>query len=127
MSVILSPVNALDLSLITGGFTIAAVAVTFSGNYLRDRARDRRAEKLARDSVIADVLGPDRKADVAHAVTCCPRRPLFGYGCTSKTCRPPIADSTCCQSGCCEVAPLSSIVAAHRLPSRQLPSRQQAP
>jgi len=56
LSAILGPVNAVDLSLITGGFTIAAVAVTFGGNYLRDRARDRRAGQLARDSAIADLL-----------------------------------------------------------------------
>ena len=39
--------NALDLSLITGGLTIAAVAVTLSGNYMRDRASGRQACRSA--------------------------------------------------------------------------------
>ena len=52
----LGTVTDLDLSLITGGFTIAAVAVTFGGNYLRDKARDRRADKQSRDAAIADLL-----------------------------------------------------------------------
>lgn len=56
MSAILGTVNAPDLSLITGGFTIAAVVVTFGGNYVLGKARDRQAEKQARDSAIADLL-----------------------------------------------------------------------
>lgn len=40
----LGMVTDLDLSLITGGFTIAPVAVTFGGNYLRDKTRDRQAD-----------------------------------------------------------------------------------
>jgi hypothetical protein len=46
----------LDLALITGRFTIAAVVVTFGGNYVLGQARDRRADKQSRDSAIADVL-----------------------------------------------------------------------
>ena len=53
---ILGTVNDPGLALITGGFTITAVAVTFGGNYLRDKARDRRADKQSRDSAIADLL-----------------------------------------------------------------------
>ena len=49
-------VTGLDLALITGGFTVAAVVVTFGGNYLLDRARDRRASRQARDAAIADLL-----------------------------------------------------------------------
>jgi hypothetical protein len=49
-------VTDLSLALITGGFTIAAVAVTFGGNYLLDRARDRRADRKSRDSALADLL-----------------------------------------------------------------------
>ena len=57
---ILSAVNDLGLalitSLITGGFTITAVVVTFGGNRYLDKARDRRADKQSRDSAIADLL-----------------------------------------------------------------------
>jgi hypothetical protein len=49
-------VTDLDLALITGGFTVTAVIVTFGGNYLLDRARDRRASRQARDAAIADLL-----------------------------------------------------------------------
>jgi hypothetical protein len=49
-------VTDLDLSLITGGFTIAAVAVTFGGNALLDILHDHRARKRARDAAIADLL-----------------------------------------------------------------------
>lgn len=45
-----------ELSLITGGFTIAAVLVTFGGSYLLERARSRRDARQARDSAIADLL-----------------------------------------------------------------------
>ena len=53
---ILGTVNDPGLALITGGFTITAVVVTFGGNYLRDRARERMADKQSRDSAIADLL-----------------------------------------------------------------------
>jgi len=52
----LGAVTDLDLALITGGFTVAAVLVTFGGNYLLETARGRRADKRARDSAIADLL-----------------------------------------------------------------------
>jgi len=52
----LGAVTDLDLVLATGGFTIGAVVVTFGGNYLLERARDRRAGRQARDSAIADLL-----------------------------------------------------------------------
>jgi hypothetical protein len=52
----LGTVSDLDVALITGGFTVAAVMVTFGGNYLLDQARDRRAARQARASAIADLL-----------------------------------------------------------------------
>src|SRR5580698_980225 len=53
---ILGTVTDLGLALITGGFTIGGVVVTFGGSYLRDKARDRRADRQARDSALADLL-----------------------------------------------------------------------
>jgi hypothetical protein len=35
---------------------VSPLVVTFGGNYVRGKARDRRAEKQARDSAIADLL-----------------------------------------------------------------------
>jgi hypothetical protein len=52
----LGVVTDLELSLITGGFTIAAVLVTFGGSYLLERARSRRDARQSRDSAIADLL-----------------------------------------------------------------------
>lgn len=52
----LGVVTDLELSLITGGFTIAGVLVTFGGSYMLDRARDRRAAARSRDSAIADLI-----------------------------------------------------------------------
>ena len=52
----LSAVSDLGLTLITGGFTIGAVIVTFAGTALLDRARARRAAKESRDAAIAEVL-----------------------------------------------------------------------
>jgi len=52
----LGVVTDLELSLITDGFTIAGVLVTFGGSYMLDRARDRRAAGQSRDSAIADLI-----------------------------------------------------------------------
>ena len=52
----LDTVSELALALITSGSTIAAVIVTFGGNYLRDKVRHRRADRQARDSALADLL-----------------------------------------------------------------------
>jgi len=47
--------SAVELSLITGGFTAGAVAITFAGNMALDMVRDRRSARLARDAAIADL------------------------------------------------------------------------
>jgi hypothetical protein len=52
----LGAVTDLDVALITGGFTIGAVVVTFGGNALLERARARRAARESRDAAIAEVL-----------------------------------------------------------------------
>ena len=52
----LGAVTDLDVALITGGFTVAAVVVTFGGNALLDMARARRAGRESRDAAIAEVL-----------------------------------------------------------------------
>ena len=44
------------MALITGGFTIGAVVVTFPGNALLERARARRAARESRAAAIAEVL-----------------------------------------------------------------------
>ena len=49
-------VTDLDVALITGGFTIGAVGVTFGGNALLELARARRAARQSRDAAIAEVL-----------------------------------------------------------------------
>jgi hypothetical protein len=49
-------VSELDIALITGGFTIAAVVVTFGGSAVADSLKARRAAKDARDQAIAEVL-----------------------------------------------------------------------
>ena len=45
-----------SIALITGGFTIGAVVVTFGGSAIADRLKARRAAKDARDQAIAEVL-----------------------------------------------------------------------
>lgn len=52
----LGAVTDLDVALITGGFTVAAVVVTFGGNALLDTVRARRAARESRDAAIAEVL-----------------------------------------------------------------------
>ncbi len=52
----LGAVSDLGVALITGGFTIGAVVVTFGGNALLERARARRASGESRDAAIAEVL-----------------------------------------------------------------------
>ena len=49
-------VSDLDIALITGGFTIGAVIVTFGGNAVAGWLKDRRATRDARDQAIAEVL-----------------------------------------------------------------------
>jgi hypothetical protein len=52
----LGAVTDLDVALITGGFTVAAVVVTFGGNALLDVVRARRGARESRDAAIAEVL-----------------------------------------------------------------------
>lgn len=52
----LGEVTDLDVALITGGFTITAVIVTFGGNALLDMVRARRAARDSRGAAIAEVL-----------------------------------------------------------------------
>jgi hypothetical protein len=52
----LGQVSDLDVALITGGFTIGAVIVTFGGNALGAMWRARHAAREARDAAIAEVL-----------------------------------------------------------------------
>lgn len=52
----LGAMTDLDVALITGGFTVAAVVVTFGGNALLDTVRARRAARESRDAAIAEVL-----------------------------------------------------------------------
>jgi hypothetical protein len=52
----LGEVTDLDVALITGGFTITAVIVTFGGNALLDMVRARRAARESRGAAIAEVL-----------------------------------------------------------------------
>jgi len=52
----LGAVTDLGVALITGGFTIGAVVVTFGGNALLERARARRAARESRNAAIAEVL-----------------------------------------------------------------------
>jgi len=49
-------VNNLDVALITGGFTIGAVVVTFGGSAFLDSLKTRRAARQARDQAIAELL-----------------------------------------------------------------------
>ena len=63
----LGAVTDLDVALITGGFTVAAVVVTFGGNALLDMARSRRAARESRDAAIAEVLAASM--DLALAVS----------------------------------------------------------
>jgi hypothetical protein len=49
-------VTDLSVALITGGFTLGAVALTFAGSTVNDLLRNRRAARNARDAAIAELL-----------------------------------------------------------------------
>jgi hypothetical protein len=49
-------VSGLELALITGGFTLGAVAVTFAGNWALEWARERRAGRRERQRALAELL-----------------------------------------------------------------------
>ncbi len=55
----------LSIALITGGFTLGAVALTFTGTAVTDRLRSRRAARDAQDAAITELLAAS--ADLVQA------------------------------------------------------------
>jgi Bacterial regulatory proteins, luxR family len=58
--------GAVSIALITGGFTLGAVALTLAGNAVTGHQRDRRAARNARDAAIAELLAAS--IDLVQAV-----------------------------------------------------------
>lgn len=59
-------VSGLTIALISGGFTLGGVALTFGGTFVRDWRRARRDEHASRDAAVRELLAAS--VDLGHAV-----------------------------------------------------------